>query len=83
MDRTENKLRKKLRSYRSARFGCLFLTVISAAVLVMHVVVGETDNAMMIPAYTSTFVWPALAYICHLKIKLIWVEIAADPNESG
>lgn len=71
------KTQKKLRSYRSARFGCIFLAVISALVLVMLLSTGQTENDSMVPAYASTFFWPALAYICHLKIKLLRVELAS------
>lgn len=69
-----SKTQKKLRSYRFARIGCMGLAVISALVLVLLLSTGQTESESMIPAYASTFFWPALAYICHLKIQLLKIE---------
>jgi len=77
MSDSKSKVKNKLRSYRSARVGCLFLSVISGLVLLMLLVTGQTETQPMVPAYASTFFWPAMAYICHLKIKLLRVEFAA------
>lgn len=72
-DRT--KLRKKLRSYRSAKFGSIFLAVISIAVTLLMVATGEIENEVFSPMYAAAFFWPAVAYICGLKIKIISFEL--------
>ncbi len=56
MSRHKTQLDKKLRSYRSARLGSIFLAIISAAFLLLVVATGETDKDVIVPAYASTFV---------------------------
>lgn len=75
------KLRRKLRSYRSARIGAIFLSVVTAAALILLLVTGLTENEAMTPVYTGAFVWPAIAYICHLKIRLIRRDLETLENE--
>lgn len=44
----------------------------------MLLLTGQTESDSVVPAYAGAFFWPALAYICHLKIKLLLVEPAGD-----
>lgn len=75
MNDDEVKLRKKLRSYRTAKYGCVFLAVMSALALGLVLMTGQTDSTTLAPLYAATFAWPAMAYICHLKAKLIYKEL--------
>ena len=78
----KTKLSKKLRSYRSAKIGSIFLAAVSALTLLMFASTGQTENESMVPAYASTFFWPAMAYICHLKMKLIRNELSELPDDA-
>ncbi len=75
MNDDQVKLRKKLRSYRTAKYGCIFLAVMSALALGLVLLTGHTDSTPLAPLYAASFVWPAMAYICHLKVKLIIKDI--------
>lgn len=75
MNEQQAKLRKKLRLYRSAKFGSMFLAVISIAVAVLMAVTREAENESFGPMYAAAFFWPAVAYICHLKMEIISYEI--------
>lgn len=77
------KLRKKLRSYRSARVGCIFLSVVSIIWLALALLTGQMDTETLAPAYASTFFMPALAYICHLKMLLIRHKLDADQTDTN
>ena len=78
----QSKLRRKLRSYRSAKTGSIFLAAVSLFVLVLVVSTGQTGDDAMCPAYASTCFWPAMAYICHLKAKLIRIELADSEDDA-
>lgn len=78
-DRRKTQLERKLRSYRSAKFGSVFLTIVSALVLLLLIVTEQTKNNELGPMYASVCFWPALAYICHLKMKLIRLELSTLP----
>ena len=83
MNKRQKQLERKLRSYRSARFGSVFLAVVAALVLLMMIVMGQTRDDLLAPIYAAAFVWPAVAYICHLKIKLLQVELSKLSEDAG
>jgi len=76
MSLDRDKLLAKLRSYRFARIGAILLAVISCVALAVMWLSGQTKANQIGPVYSAAFVWPALAYIAHLKTRLIQIELA-------
>ena len=76
------KLRKKLRSYRTARFGALFLSgmILLAIVLTW---VTKSNNANIAGIYVIAVLWPAVACLCHLKMKAITAELSELEDRSN
>ncbi len=75
MSNYQVKLRKQLRSYRFAWVGSIFLAVFKTLVLMSVLATGGAVDEIIAPLYAGVFFWPAIAYICHLKIKLISYEL--------
>ena len=72
------KLRKRLRSYRSARLGCVFLATITWLVLVVSIARGEMESQVGAGFYAAAFTWTALVYICHVKLQVTRLQLAME-----
>ncbi len=70
----QTKLRNKLRSYRFARFGSLFLFVMALLALFLTWVTNN-PNANVSGICIMAIIWPAATYFCHLKVKAISTEL--------
>ena len=76
-------LRKKLRSYRRAKVGAIFLAVLALPVLLMLLITGHTNEDAIRATVTSALFWLAMAYICHLRAKLIRIELSQLPGDAA
>ncbi len=64
---------KKIRSYKSAKTGAWFLTVMTwVSVFTMHEQdVISSDPYIWTFACVTAIIWPVLAYICALNIQIL------------
>ena len=75
MSEKREKLEKRLKGYQRGRLGCIIFTVISILFLILFIAFGGTDEQMVYSTYYHCFIWPALAYIAHLKTRILRMKL--------
>lgn len=67
----EAKLVKREKSYRSAKVGCIFLSVVSFAAMLLALTADPSDKTFISGVSSQIMFWLALAYVSHARLQHI------------